>query len=93
MGPFAMHTFENGVRGGIALEDIPKDSLIVYVPESQLLTSTQTADSPTLQKLDQLGIELDLSEDTHKNFLMAIYILDESRNPDTKHAHHFRTMP
>ena len=34
MGPFAMHTFENGVRGCIALEDIPKGSLIVHVPES-----------------------------------------------------------
>ena len=48
MAKFAMHTFDNGVRGAIALEDIPKGSLIIYVPEEMLLTRRNYVESPTL---------------------------------------------
>ena len=52
MAKFAFHTFDNGIRGAIALEDIPKKTLVLYVPMEMCITSRHFGESPTLQKLE-----------------------------------------
>ena len=78
-----MHDFEDGIRGVIALEDIKKNSVLMYVPESLHLTHESASHSVTLNKLKELGITLANTYDVKKHINLAIFLLEESNNPDS----------
>ena len=76
-----------------ASEDIKEGDLLAFIPESMLLTVAHAkANSPNVQILREKDL-LDKMESPGPIVPLALYFLEERRNPDSKWLHYFETLP
>ena len=76
-----------------ASEDIKEGDLLAFIPETMLLTVAHAKEnSPNVQILREKDL-LDKMESPGPIVPLALYFLEERRNPDSKWLHYFETLP
>ena len=75
-GKSTPHTFENGLRGMVATDDIKEGELLAYVPSSYMITMEKLKDSPLINQMNELGTDYSFFSNQEELLPMAVFLLE-----------------
>ena len=85
-----MKEYAPGINGMIATEDIYKGDNIVYIPRTFLITPLEAEASETFKYLYEEGHVKNFGNSNDK---IALFVMEELKNPDSKWRDYFALLP
>ena len=77
----------------IASENISAGDLIAYIPEEMILNFETAHSSKAVTQLKEQEILEKLSDKDREIIVMALYLMEESRNPESKLKDYLEILP
>ena len=93
LGKIQQHTFEDGLRGMIATDDIETDELICFIPREMLITLDEAQESKLLKAVNDAGIDMKSLQENKDIMPMALFVLEESKKTKSKWGNYIKTWP
>ena len=88
-----LNEFDVGNREMIASENISAGDLIAYIPEEMILNFETAHSSKAVTQLKEQEILEKLSDKDREIIVMALYLMEESRNPESKLKDYLEILP
>ena len=88
-----LNEFDVGNREMIASENISVGDLIAYIPEEMILNFETAHSSKAVTQLKEQEILEKLSNKDRDIIVMALYLMEESRNPESKLKDYLEILP
>ena len=82
---------EPGYKGMVATEDIAQGDIIVFVPQSLLITRDVVSESKTFQSLKDQNVVEKLQKPDSLEF--SVYLMEQKREPDSIWKHYLGLWP